>query len=223
MVDIGGSGLLGLRKAGRTPKELAGLAITHLHGDHLGGLPFLLLDAAYNDPRQAPLPMVGPIGLFERMNTLFKGTYRELNEMRLQFEYPVTEIAPGESATLAGFEIQGFLADHMDPPELPLSLRVTSPDGKKVAFSGDTAMNPQLLAAADGVDIFVAECSALVPPIGRHCTWEDWKEVLPRLTASRVVLTHLNHRVRQRIPDLLAEAPSNVDLAFADDGLVFEI
>ena len=223
MVDIGGSGLLALRRAGRHPHELAGLAITHLHGDHLGGLPFLLLDAAYNEPRTAPLPMVGPVGLASRMNDLFKGTYRELPAMQLPFELSTTEIAPGESASLAGFHIQGFLADHMDPPDLPLSLRVTAPDGKSVAFSGDTAMNPQLLVAGDGADLFVAECSALVPPIGRHCTWEDWKVILPVLTARRVVLTHLNHRVREKIPDLLAEAPGSVDLSFADDGLVFEV
>ncbi len=223
MVDIGGTGLLALRKAGRAPSELRGLAITHLHGDHIGGLPFLLIDAAYNAPRTESLPMVGPIGLAERMNTLFKATYRELHEMKLSFDYPTTEIAPGESATVAGFHVRGFLADHMDPPDRPLSLRVTALDGKVITFSGDTAMNPQLLAAADGVDMLVAECSALVPPIGRHCTWEDWKVTLPTLTTRRVVLSHLNHRVRDRIPDLLAEVPANVEVTFADDGMVFEV
>ena len=223
MIDFGGSGMVALHKAGRTQPELAGVAITHLHGDHLGGLPFLILDAAYNHPRTAPLPLVGPFGLADRIKVLFQGTYRELPDKPLKFEIPITEITPGQRAAIAGLTIEGFAADHMDPPEQPLSFRITTPDGKSVAFSGDTAMNPQLLAAADQVDMLIAECSALVPPIGRHCTWLDWKAVLPTLTARRVVLSHLNHRVRDEIPRLLAEAPANVALTFADDGLIFEI
>ena len=223
MVDIGGSGLAALRKAGRAPKELAGIAITHLHGDHVGGLPFLLLDAAYNEPRTVTLPMVGPLGLSARIHDLMLASYRELASMRFGFDYPITEIAPGQSAALAGLNVQGFLADHMDPPHFPLSLRIRGPDGKVVTFSGDTAMNPHLLEAADGADLLIAECSALEPPIGRHCTWLDWKAVLPTLKARKVVLTHLNHRVRGAIPRLLAEAPANVDLAFADDGMIFDL
>ncbi len=223
MVDIGGSGLVALRKAGRAPLELEGIAITHVHGDHLGGLPFLILDAAYNAPRTRPLPMVGPVGLVARRDVLFAGTYRELEALHLPFEYPTTEIAPGESADLAGFRIDGFLADHMDPPDYPLSLRFTSPEGKVATFSGDTAMNPNLIAAAEGADILVAECSALEPPVGRHTTWLDWKAVLPNLDCRRVVLSHLNHRVRAEIPRLLAEAPKAVALAFADDGMIFEV
>ncbi|MEL7368643.1 MAG: MBL fold metallo-hydrolase [Myxococcota bacterium] len=222
MIDIGGSGLVALRQSGREPNEIQGLAITHLHGDHLGGLPYLLLDCAYNHPRTATLPLVGPVGLADRVQALYASTYRELHTLPLKFDLPMTEIAPGESATLAGFRIEGFLADHMDPPEQPLSLRIEAPNGQIAAFSGDTAMNPQLLAAAEDVDVLVGECSALKPPIGRHCTWEDWKTVLPNLSTPRVVLSHLNHRVRDEISRLLTEVPPNVDLVFADDGLVLE-
>ena len=226
MVDIGGSGLVALRRAGRAPRELEGIAITHLHGDHLGGLPFLLLDAAYNEPRTRPLPMVGPVGLKARREMLFASAYRELASMKLLFDIPTAEIPPGESTVLAGFEIHAFLADHMDPPDYPLSLRFRAPDGQVATFSGDTAMNPQLLAAAEGADIFVAECSALEPPIGRHCTWLDWKSVLPSLSCRRLVLSHLNHRVRNEIPRLLAEVSEScgsTELSFADDGMMFEV
>ena len=223
MIDVGGTGLVALRRAGRAPRELEGIAITHVHGDHLAGLPFLLLDAAYNEPRTRSLPMVGPIGLHARRETLFAGTYRELSAMRFTFDMPTLELAPGDSTTLAGFRIEGFLADHMDPPDYPLSLRITSPEGKIATFSGDTAMNTRLLAAGEGADIFIAECSALKPPIGRHCTWLDWKAALPKLTCRRLVLTHLNHRVREQIPRLLAEVEGPAELLFADDGMCFEL
>ena len=39
------------------------MIVSHLHGDHVGGLPFLLLDAAYNRPRAEPLVVAGPPGI----------------------------------------------------------------------------------------------------------------------------------------------------------------
>jgi ribonuclease BN (tRNA processing enzyme) len=79
------------------------------------------------------------------------------------------------------------------------------------------------VAAALGADLLVAECSCLAPPCGRHCTWEDWREVLPRVGSKRVLLTHLGREVRAKSAELLAEAPPGVDVAFADDGLVIDI
>jgi ribonuclease BN (tRNA processing enzyme) len=94
------------------------------------------------------------------------------------------------------------------------------PTGQVVAFSGDTAMCDGLFAAADGADLLVAECSCLAAPCGRHCTWEEWREALPRVGAKRVLLTHLGQKVRASVARLLADAPPGVDLAFADDGMI---
>ncbi|MBM4360853.1 MAG: hypothetical protein FJ096_22345 [Deltaproteobacteria bacterium] len=101
-------------------------------------------------------------------------------------------------------------------------------NGKAVAFSGDTAVCDGLFAAADGVDLLVAECTTLAPPAGRHCTWQDWRELLepggPRpIGARRVLLTHLGADVRREAPTLAAwhaERPGAPSLAFAEDGMV---
>jgi len=223
MIDFGATALACLRRLGREPTELKGIVLTHLHGDHIGGLPFLIIDGMFHAVRHEPLEILGPIGTAQRIDALMRACYGDLTDRERPFELVIRELAPRQTATLGGVHIEGFAADHMDPPDQPLCLRATTPDGKKVAFSGDTAMCDGLMAAADGVDLLVAECSLLRPPCGRHCTWEQWQQVLPGLSAKRVLFTHLNTEVRQRIPELLAETPDDIELSFAEDGLRCEL
>ena len=68
--------------------------VSHLHGDHFGGLPFLILDAQFAG-RTAPLAVAGPPGtgqrLAEAMECLFPGSSR----VRRRFAVEVTELRPG--------------------------------------------------------------------------------------------------------------------------------
>ena len=45
------------------PATVDAVVISHLHGDHFGGLPFLLLDAAFITRRKRPLMVAGPAGI----------------------------------------------------------------------------------------------------------------------------------------------------------------
>jgi len=223
MVDFGATALHALRKLGRDPAQIAGFAFTHLHGDHVGGWPFLMIDGMFNSPRSALLDVVGPKGIEAKLTAVMTLAYGELNSYAKPFETSYRELHAGEEASIVGVTVRGFAAEHMDPPEEPLCLRVTLPDGTIVAFSGDTAMCDGLFAAADGADLLVAECSCVAPPCGRHCTWQEWKEALPRTGAKRVLLTHLGREVRARVDELVAEVPAGVDARFADDGMVIQL
>jgi ribonuclease BN (tRNA processing enzyme) len=223
MIDFGATALMALRRLGREPTELGGIAVTHLHGDHLGGFPFLMIDGMFNDVRHVPLAVVGPPGLEQRIAKLADAAYGDLAQREKPYVLELCEIAPGGRAELAGAVVHAFAADHMDPPEVPLCLRIELPGGIRVAFSGDTAMCPGLLEAAEGVDLLVAECSALAPPCGRHTTWQDWRETLPRLDARRVLLTHLGREVRESIDARLRAAPPQPELSFADDGMTITL
>src|SRR5438132_13048327 len=67
MVDFGATALSALRRLGREPTDLGGLALTHLHGDHIGGFPFLFIDGMYNARRSEALEVVGPTLARERL------------------------------------------------------------------------------------------------------------------------------------------------------------
>ena len=67
LVDCGASSLIAMRQQQIDPRDVSKILITHLHGDHFGGLPFFLLDAQLVSKRTEPLTLVGPPGLEERL------------------------------------------------------------------------------------------------------------------------------------------------------------
>jgi predicted metal-dependent RNase len=62
-IDCGASSLIAMRKYGIDPNCIDTVFISHLHGDHFGGLPFLILDAQFYSRRTTPLTLVGPTWL----------------------------------------------------------------------------------------------------------------------------------------------------------------
>lgn len=222
-LDFGPTALLSLRVLGRSARSLGAVVLSHLHGDHAAGIPFLVLDGIYGERRAARLEVVGPLGTRARVEALLEATYEGIAWKPRPFELRVREIEPGGTLDVCGFGIEAFDADHMDPPHRPLTLRVKTPSGPIVAFSGDTRWCDGLVACARGADLAIAECTALAEPAGRHCTWEVWREHWHELGARRIVLTHLGADVRAAIPRLLAEVPGDAPLSFADDGLSIEL
>src|SRR5690242_9083861 len=59
LVDCGMTALASLGRAGLGPDHIDGVLISHLHGDHFGGLAPLLLDASMRS-RERPLTVAGP-------------------------------------------------------------------------------------------------------------------------------------------------------------------
>ncbi len=62
LIDCGASSMVAIRKMGIDPNAISAILVSHLHGDHFGGLPFFLLDAQLVSRRTAPLTLAGPPG-----------------------------------------------------------------------------------------------------------------------------------------------------------------
>jgi ribonuclease BN (tRNA processing enzyme) len=222
MVDFGATALSSLKRWGRRPEEVRGLLFTHLHGDHIGGLPFLIIDAMFRASRSEPLDVLGPVGTQERIESLLQLTYGPVADFPRRYETQIREIRPDQRVEWLGLQVEAFAADHMDPPEVPLCLRVSNAEGT-VAFSGDTSMCAGLRAAIEGVDLAIVECTGLRHPIGRHCAWTDWAPILHELNARQLVFSHLGEEVRAAAERGELTAPPDRPIAFADDGMVFRV
>ena len=72
LIDCGASALIAMRRFEVDPNGIETVFLTHLHGDHFGGLPFLILDAQLVSRRTMPLTIVGPPGLRERLPALME-------------------------------------------------------------------------------------------------------------------------------------------------------
>ena len=55
LLDCGPTTLLAMKRDGLSPEALDAVVLSHLHGDHFAGLPFLFLTYIYDAPRRRPL------------------------------------------------------------------------------------------------------------------------------------------------------------------------
>lgn len=95
LFDCGEGTQISLRALGWGLKDIDLLLISHLHGDHVAGLPGLLLTQA-NSGRTEPLEIVGPPGLTRAVSGL------RVVAPRLPFEVRTRELEPGDAFELDG-------------------------------------------------------------------------------------------------------------------------
>jgi ribonuclease BN (tRNA processing enzyme) len=189
-VDFGATALAALKRLGRDPDGIGAVHFTHLHGDHIGGWPFLLVDAVYRSGRRRPLVVSGPPGTRERLQALWAGCYAAAAERPLLFAVEVRELEPGDQVDLAGRGVRAFRARHMTPPQIALSLRIGD-----LAFTGDAAGIADGLC--DGAALLCAECTNLGESTGEHIGWKTLRENLPAVPL--VLLGHLGAEARRGI------------------------
>ncbi len=211
LVDCGATSLTALRAQGLDPQAVDTVAITHLHGDHFGGLPFLILDGQFRR-RTAPLRIIGPPGVAARlsgaMETLFPGS----TAVSRRFEVEVSELASGGTAQAGALRVRGWEVVHASGAP-PLALRVE--DGRSsFAYSGDTEWTAALLAAADGASLFAAEAYTFDKPVRYHLDYRTLAAHAAEIGAARTVLTHMS-------PDMLGRL-ADAEFPVAADGLTLE-
>jgi ribonuclease BN (tRNA processing enzyme) len=224
MIDFGPTALAGLRRVQVAPNDVHGVAFTHLHGDHTAGFPLFALDALYASRRESSLSVLGPLFTRDTVDGLLAIMYGDIkDEVSKRLPVEIDELAPGEERLFHGYRVRAFAAEHMALPHRPLCLQFEDPSGRRIAFSGDTRICPGLLAAAQGVDLLVADCSRLAPPAGQHATWLEWQDVLPEIKAKAILFSHLGADAREQLPGLTSSGSWPVPLSVADDGMRIEL
>jgi ribonuclease BN (tRNA processing enzyme) len=210
LVDCGASSMIALRKFGVDPNGIRSILISHLHGDHFGGLPFFLLDAQLVSRRTAPLTIAGPPGMGRRLDEAMEVFFPGSSRVRQRFSLEIVELEPGVVRSLDGIAVTPFLVKHpCGAPPLALRLSV---GGKVICYSGDTEWVDGLRDAAREADLFIAEAYFSDKSIPFHLDYATLARHLPEIAAKRVILTHMS-------AEMLARSPGpGVELAY--DGLI---
>lgn len=160
--------------------------LTHLHSDHVVGLPDLWL-TGWLFGREKPLRVFGPAGTRDLADGLKKAyafdvhIRRDVDE-RLPAdgaELEVVEVRPERPFSCNGFNVTPFLVDHgVVVPAL--GYRVDAA-GRSVVFSGDTRASDAVAEHARGVDVLVHE--VVSPEVEWRVSQVKGKERVGRIIA----------------------------------------
>jgi ribonuclease BN (tRNA processing enzyme) len=212
LLDCGPTTLLAMKRACMDPRGLVAVFVSHLHGDHFGGLPFLFIEFLHQRPRAEPLHIAGPPQTEDRVRQLYRLMYggSAVGELPLVC-FHILE--PDQRTTVEGIQVLPFRVPHQTQ-EISLGLKVQFA-GKQILYSGDSAWSEIFIEHARGVDLFLCECSFYDQGTGRHVRFVELVNALPRLECTKLVLTHLGEEMLARKNELA--------VTVAEDGMVVEI
>jgi ribonuclease BN (tRNA processing enzyme) len=177
-----------LRKQRIDPNLVRTVLVSHLHGDHFGGLPFLVLDGQFRR-RTETLTVIGPPGTRSRLDVAMETLYPGSSTVTRRFEVRVLEHVDRQPREVDGLWCTPFEVRHASGAPA-YALRVEGAVGS-MAYSGDTEWTDALLEASEGVGLFL--CEGYSPgPVRWHLDLETLAANRHRLTCRRLVLTHLS-------------------------------
>ena len=209
LLDCGATSLVALKRLGIDPGSVDVVLVTHLHGDHFGGLPFLILDGQFSH-RARPLVVAGPPGLAARLPQTMEALYPGSSTVERRFAVQVVELEERVETTVGPFQATAFAVDHASgAPAYALRLAA---GGAIIACSGDTAWTDSLLDVAAGADLYICEAYTCERPVRFHLPYAALRDQRDRLRCARLLLTHPS-------PDLLARRATLPD-ELADDGMI---
>jgi ribonuclease Z len=202
LFDAGRGCLQRLRQLDVAYDKLTALFLTHLHSDHIVGLPDLWLTGWIVTRRAVPLKVFGPVGT-DDMVTYLRKAYAYDIKIRMEDDKEpeegskllVTENKEGTVYENNGVKVIAFLVDHF--PVIPAYGYRIEYKGHAVVLSGDTRYSENLIKFAKGTDLLIHEV-AIAPDtlsksdpkyniLAHHTTPEQaakiFNEVKPKLAA----------------------------------------
>ena len=173
LFDCGRGAVIRLTQAGVSPSKIDDLFLTHLHSDHVVGIPDLLLSGWFLG-RDKPLQVWGPAGTRSMAEHLLQAFAFDIHTRRAPpeglpakgAEIDAKEVEQGNVYDDGLVRVTAFVVDH-GPVKPAFGYRVEYA-GHSLVISGDTKFCPNLIDFANGADCLI------------HVAWTaDWKNPTP--------------------------------------------
>jgi ribonuclease BN (tRNA processing enzyme) len=213
LIDCGATSLPALKRLGIARAEIDLILITHFHGDHFAGLPFLLLDAQFTR-RTRPLVIAGPQGIEARLAQVMEALFEHSSKTRQKFELTVVALTPETKFSFGAVDVTPFSVVHGESGGPFLAYRIEA-EGRVIAYSADTEWTETLIPLGRDADLFIAEAYYYDKLVKNHLSLTTLEAHLPEIRPKRLVLTHMSDDMLGRLETL--------EYAAASDGMVVEI
>ncbi|WP_022722062.1 MBL fold metallo-hydrolase [Rhodopseudomonas sp. B29] len=212
LIDCGATSLPALKRYGILREALDLILITHFHGDHFGGLPFLMLDAQFLK-RKRPLVIAGPAGIDIRLTRVMEALFEHSSATKPGFDLQVIALEPAVPRQFGGVTVTPFPVVHGDSGGPFYAYRIEA-EGRTLAYSGDTQWTDTLVSAAHDTDLFVCEAYTYERAVKNHLSLKQVETHLPEINPKRLIITHMGDEVLHRL--------DTIPHMGASDGLIVE-
>jgi ribonuclease BN (tRNA processing enzyme) len=189
LMDCGPTVLASLQDVRVSPEAIDFVLISHLHGDHFAGIPFLLMEYSYEARRTRELVIAGPRGTEERVRDLFRAMYLEASAKPLDYPVRYVTLEADRDVELLDVAVEPFAVPHQQS-EPSLGFRVRA-EGRTVMYSGDSGWTEEFVRRSAGVDLFICECCYYDSRFDFHINYPGLEPNLPRIGAKRLILPPL--------------------------------
>jgi ribonuclease BN (tRNA processing enzyme) len=214
LIDCGASSLIALNKLAINTNDIDVVFVTHFHGDHVGGVPFFLLDANYVTKRQRALTIAGPPSLKSRFPEIMEVGFPGTKGLAFQFPLQLMELDIGKRNQVGGLRVTPFHVLHDDRAGPCLGFRFEA-EGKVIAYSGDSEWTDTLVNIGYEADLFICEAFTRDKPVPTHMALSSLERHLGRIRPQRLILTHMSD-------DMLARR-AEVAFETAEDGMIVKL
>ena len=210
LLDCGSQVLQAMKRLGHDPARLDFVLLSHLHGDHFGGVPFLFMDYRYESRRRRPFAVYGPPATGRRVDQLFDALYEHTATEPSPFPLSCHELPPHTPTQIGDLTVSAVPVPHAEGM-VCYALRISA-GGKTLLYSGDSAWTDDYLALARDVDLFICECTYFETRLSIHMSYPELAAKAAQLGCRRLVLTHLGSEPLRRRAEITLEC--------AEDGMV---
>ncbi len=187
--------LMSLNRLGVDPNAVEAVVLSHHHGDHFLGLPFLLLHWKYLG-RTAPVRIVGPAESEAVTRQVCERVYPGLIGSH-GYELEWLTATPGTPVQIGELTVESVPVKH--DPKLENLGFACEIGGRRFGYTGDSALCDAVLDLARRSEVLVTECASRAEQLPIHMNLVDDVPVVHAALApgASLLITHINSDVTE--------------------------